>query len=149
MAKRAPSKKSATSLGAGTRVLLLTGPEQMLKRHCMQELRDALQAAHGDLHEVTFDGKTVQLADVLDELRTFSMMQQYKLVIVDDADQLLKEKKDDEDKPSPSAKKRDAGSGARAAIERYAESPVDHATLVLRSEKWNPGKLDKLIEKVG
>jgi DNA polymerase-3 subunit delta len=111
-------------------VLLLTGPEDMLKRQHLDDLRQALEKAHGELHLASFDGKTATLAEVLDELRTFSMMQQYKLVIVDDADQFVKET-------------------TRPGLERYAQAPVDNATLVLRSEKWNAGKLDKLIEKVG
>ena len=34
-------------------------------------------------------------------------------------------------------------------MERYAEHPSESATLVLRCSKWNAGKLDRLIEKVG
>jgi DNA polymerase III subunit delta len=51
-------------------------------------------------------------------------------VVVDNADQFVKE-------------------GNRPLMERYAEHPAEGATLVLRCSKWNAGKLDKLIEKVG
>ena len=34
-------------------------------------------------------------------------------------------------------------------MHRYAEAPVEEATLVLRSGRWNRGKLDRAIEKVG
>ncbi len=122
--------KADASLGPQTRILLLTGSEDMRKRELLDSLRDALVQAYGELHIARFEGKTAGLAEVLDELRTFSMMQQYKLVIVDEADQFVKE-------------------ATRPGLERYAESPVETATLVLRSEKWNVGRLDKLIEKVG
>ena len=35
----------------------------------------------------------------------------------------------------------------RPLVERYAEHPTENATLVLRSDKWNKGKLDAMIEK--
>ncbi|MEO0631064.1 MAG: DNA polymerase III subunit delta, partial [Planctomycetota bacterium] len=38
---------------------------------------------------------------------------------------------------------------ARPLMERYAESPVDAATLVLRCDTWNRGNLDKLITGAG
>ncbi len=73
--------------------------------------------------------KAPRSATCLDELRSFSLMQTYKLVIVDDADQFTK--------------------AHRPALERYADEPVDHATLVLRSTTWNKGNLDKKIAKIG
>lgn len=130
MARRTTKTDANVSLGPDTRILVLTGPEDMLKRQHLESLRAILTQAHGELQVIHFDGRSAELAEVLDELRTFSLMQQYKLVIVDDADQFV-------------------GEATRPALERYAESPVETATLVLRSEKWNPGRLDKIIEKVG
>ena len=111
------------------RVVALHGKEHALKRDKLRELRDALTAEHGDIDLYTFDGATAGLADVLDEVRGYSLMGGYKLVIVDEADAFLKNFRD--------------------AIERYAKDPVDHATLVLRSDNWNKGNLDKAIAKVG
>jgi DNA polymerase-3 subunit delta len=70
-------------------------------------------------------------------------MQQHKIVVVDDADEMLKDREDD-----------DRGGGRsslrpRDLVQRYAEAPCDSATLVLRAEKWNKGKLDKAVERVG
>jgi DNA polymerase-3 subunit delta len=78
---------------------------------------------------ITFDGQSAGLADVLDELRTYSLLQPYKLVLVDRAEEFVKR--------------------FREPMERYAAAPVDQATLVLRSEGWHAGKIDKLIAKVG
>ncbi|MEX0654987.1 MAG: DNA polymerase III subunit delta [Phycisphaeraceae bacterium] len=130
MAKgRTTTRKPAKPLDASMRIVVLHGPDDMVKRTRLNELRDALEQAHGELETFDFDGKTAPLADVLDELRAYSLMQTYKLVLVDEADEFVKTHRD--------------------ALTRYAEHPVDHATLVLRSGKWNAGKLDKLIEKQG
>ncbi len=104
------------------------GPEAMLRAQHFQTLRTVMEEAHGEVQTISFPMET-PLAEVLDELRSFGLMQQYKLVVVDNADQFV--------------------TTHRAALERYAQNPVDHATLVLRSEKWNRGNLDKLIDKVG
>jgi len=128
MAKRGTSEKKPT-LDANVRICVLYGADEMLKRLYLQQLRDAVTAAHGDAEAFNFDGKSASLSDVLDELRSYSLMQSYKLVVVDDADQFVKTN--------------------RAALDRYAEAPVDHATLVLRSTTWNKGNLDKKIAKVG
>lgn len=115
---------------AGDRIVLLTGPEVFLRDEYTLQLREALKAAHGVVHEVKFDGATAAVADVLDECRTPSLLPGHKLVIVDAAEMLARE-------------------AARPALERYARAPGDVATLVLRSERWRAGNLDRLIERVG
>jgi len=129
MAKRS-STKANPELTADTRVCVLYGSEPMLLKLHLEKLRDKLEAEHGEVETFTFDGKQATLAEVLDELRSYSLMQTYKLVVVDDADQFVKEDN-------------------RPVIERYADNPVDHATLVLRGSKWNRGNLDKKIARVG
>jgi len=114
---------------ARARVCVLHGPEAMLKRQHLERLKGSLESAYGEVEVVQFDGKSVGLAQVLDELRSFGLMQQYKLVVVDEAEGFI--------------------SAHRSVLERYAQSPVDHATLVLRSGRWHRGKLDQLIQKVG
>lgn len=131
MARRstASSKSSEAALDASTRVLVLHGPEEMIQREHLDRLRAALAKAHGELPPVTFDGPSAPLADVLDELRTYSLLQSYKLVVVEQAEEFVRRH--------------------REALERYVQSPVDQATLVLRSDTWRPGNLDKLVAKVG
>ncbi len=125
------SKSKAAALGVETRVCVLYGPEQWLKSRHLDDLRKALDAAHGETETFSFEGKMANLADVLDELRSYALMQHHKIVVVDQADEYLKK------------------DGFRQAMERYAGAPVDHGTLVFRSDTWNKGKLDKLIAKVG
>ncbi len=95
-----------------------------------QALIATLSDAFGEIEQFRFDGETAQPAEVLDELRSYGLMQQHKLVIVDQAAVFVKDE-------------------SRALMERYAESPVDHATLLLRSDTWRPGNLDKKVSKVG
>lgn len=127
MAKK-PSKPVA--LSAATRVAVLHGPEPFLRSLYTGTLRQALEAAHTQIDVLHFDGATTPAADVLDECRSFGLLAQHKLVIVDQADQFVKE-------------------ANRPLIERYAENPSEGATLVLRADKWFKGKLDALVEKVG
>jgi DNA polymerase-3 subunit delta len=132
MAKRAATTRSKTAgntLDASARMVVLHGPEQMIQRLHHQTLRDALAEAHGQIDTIHFDGKSVELAEVFDELRGYSLMATYKLVVVDDADEFVKKH--------------------REPLERYAQSPVDHATLLLRADTWHKGNLDKHIAQVG
>lgn len=126
------AKKEAKpiKLDGQTRVAVFHGKEPFLRSEYTSKLKAALEEAHGEVDVIHFDGNTSQVADVLDECRSFGLMQQHKLVVVDEADQFVKE-------------------DSRPLIERYAQQPSDSATLVLRTQRWNKGKLDKLIEKVG
>ena len=126
MAKRAAPKP----LTAATRVAAIVGPDPFLREQHTAQLREALEAAHPTVDLIRFDGNAAAVSDVLDECRTFGLMRQHKLVVVDDADHFLSE-------------------STRPAMERYAAAPCDDATLVLRASKWNKGKLDALIDKVG
>lgn len=123
------AKAKEKPLDAAMRIVVLYGPEQMLLREKFTQLRDALAAEHGEVETVNFEGDTVELAVVLDELRSYGLMQQHKIIVVDAADKFVK--------------------SHREALERYAAQPVDTATLVLRGPQWNRGNIDKLINKVG
>lgn len=112
------------------RVIVLQGKDAFLRLDATARVRKALADAHGEVDVISFDGQSDAVADVLDECRSFGLMQQHKIIVVDAADQLIKE-------------------AARPLMERYAEKPCDDATLILRSERWHPGKLDKLIAQVG
>ncbi len=130
------SKASAptTPLGKPARPLiaLFTGDDDFLLHSLTLRLRESLEAEFGadGVEVIRFDGESAQPVDVLDECRSFDLMSRHKLVIVDHADRFV------------------AGE-SRAVVERYAESPSDNATLVLRSSAWRPGKLDKRIAEIG
>lgn len=131
MAKRASkSEEAAPVANASPPIAIITGPESFMRTQQTQALRDHLIKRHGEVETFVFDGATAQAAEVLDECRSFGLMATHKLVIVDNAADLVKEH-------------------SRPLFEKYAEQPVDSATLVLRGEKWFSGKLDKIVEKVG
>ena len=117
--------------------MVLHGQEEFLRNEYLRRLQGILEEAHGGCERFDFDGRSTDVATVLDELRSYGLMQVHKMVVVDAADEFL------------SAGGEAGGSNARQAIERYAEAPMEQATLVLRAGRWNRGKLDKLIEKVG
>ncbi len=123
-------KKSAGHPDATHRVVLLAGPNQFLAVEHTSSLRDKLVAAHGEVQTMHVDGKTARVADVLDECRSMGLMQQHKLVVVDNAEEFVKE-------------------ANRPLVERYVQAPCEGATLVLRATKWYKGKLDEMIAAVG
>lgn len=129
MAKRSSTKSSPIELNDSMRIVVLHGPEMMLKRQYFQQLRTIMEQTHGEVQTINFNSSDSGLAEVFDELRSYGLMQQYKIVVVDEADVFVKDN--------------------REALTRYADNPVDHGTLVLRSSKWNKGNLDKAINKVG
>jgi len=123
---------------ASMRVVALIGDDAFLSPYYTRQLIDALEEAHGEIDRFDFDGDTASPADVLDELRTFGLLQQHKIVIVDKADKFLAA--------------RGEGSGpsrARTLMEKYVASPCSDATLLLRAGTWNRGKIDKAIGQVG
>lgn len=138
------AKSKTPTLTADMRIVLIHGDEPFLRTSHTQTLLEALQEAHGDITPIVYDGETVDLATVLDELRSYGLMQPYKMVILDNADAFLAAKGDDDDSDPGSPK-----ANIRSAMERYAANPVDHATLVMRARTWRKGKIDKLIDKCG
>lgn len=139
MAKKpAPAKPEPKSdakpakTGSLPHVALYIGEDAFLRQDLTAQLKAALEKAHGEVEVFTFDGESCQASQVLDECRSFGLMATHKLVILDNADDLIKE-------------------STRSLFERYAESPPpgEQATLVIRSRTWRAGKLDKMIESVG
>lgn len=114
------------------RLVVLHGKEHFLLTERTRQLTSALEEKHGEVGVFRFDGETATLAEVLDELRSYGLMQGYKLVIVDEADEFMM---------------RNDGE-YRRAMERYAAAPVDHATLLLRASAWRPGNFDKACDAV-
>lgn len=125
---RKPAKPAAKP-GPEHRIVVLHGKDAFLRAEFTASLKRALAEAKGDVDTIRFEGSS-EVAEVLDECRSFGLMQQHKLVVVDEADQFVKD-------------------SSRAMLERYAEAPSEDATLVLRSDRWHKGKLDKLIDAVG
>lgn len=136
MAARSPYKPPKFDLAH--RIVTLRGKDAFLMREYGRRLSSMLEEAHGEIEWFTFDGATTSAADVLDELRSFGLLQQHKLVIVEHADAFLAN--------SAGSK---GPSRTRKLLEEYAQNPVEDATLLLKAEAWKAGKLDKLIAATG
>lgn len=106
------------------------GKDAFLRADYTRQLREKLEHERGEVESIHFDGSRDALADVLDECRSFGLMQQHKLVVLESADIIVK-------------------GDNRPLLERYAEHPPEGATLVLRADTWHPGNLDKLIAAKG
>lgn len=132
---RRPRKAPMYVPSAATRVMVAYGPEDVLVRDTLTQLRDALTGEHGEIDEFRLDGATCELSGVFDEVRGYSLMGGFKLVVVEDADEFVKKHRD--------------------ALERYVDAssggggPVDHACLVLRCGSWlTTTKLHKAMLKL-
>lgn len=125
------SAKTATKLDASMRVVVLRGKDIFLRTERLRQFAGLLRERFGEVDRFSFDGATASLAEVLDELRSYGLMQRHKLVVVEDAEKFL------------------SRGDNRAAMERYVAAPMEDSSLVLRASSWNAGKLDKLITGVG
>lgn len=127
----AGSSAAVTALDATMRVAVLHGKDSYLLTEHLKRYRKALEETYGRFDEFTFDGATVAMSVVLDELRSWGLMGGHKLVILENAEDFLRVEE------------------RRRAIERYVEEPMQDASLLLRSGAWRPGNLDKMILKAG
>ncbi len=136
MAKKTSSRSKASLnpvdlvVDPAWRVVLVHGKDAFLQLDVTASIRQALMEVHGQIETCVYDGQSDAPAEVLDECRSFGLMSSHKLVIVENADQLVRE-------------------GNRAIIERYVENPCENATLVLRAVRWYASNLDKMVAKVG
>jgi DNA polymerase III delta subunit len=109
-------------------VYALVGSDPFLQ---LQKLREIAGLLPADAQRIDYDGETVQLAEVLDELQSFAMFGGgTKLVTVREADALI--------------------TRYREQLEDYVNKPSSSATLVLRlSSLPSTQRIAKAIAKVG
>lgn len=120
----------AAAFDPAWRVVVYHGESAFLRAERTSHLREALEAHHGAIDVFVFDGQACSAADVLDECRSFGLMAPHKLVVLDNASDLIKEDN-------------------RPLFERYCSAPSDGATLVLKGQTWRSGNLDKVIAERG
>jgi DNA polymerase-3 subunit delta len=108
-------------------VYALVGSDAFLQT---QKLREILAQLPRDAARIDVDGERVELADVLDELRSFAMFGGGKVVVVENGDEFI--------------------SRFREQLETYCEHPADSATLVLRVNSLPKNqRIAKTIAKTG
>ncbi len=152
-ASASPKAAASARLSAATRVAILHGEDRFLQDEYLREFRESLAKALGgpDAFDIMrFDGAQGQgiIADVFDECRSFGLMQQHKVVMIDNADLLLK-KQDDEAASPAKVRRGPPPLDVRRMMEGYAADPSDSATLILRANGWRPGNLDKAVAALG
>jgi DNA polymerase-3 subunit delta len=108
-------------------VYALVGPDALLQQEALGEILSQLPA---DAQRTDADGETAELAEVLDELRSFAMFGATKVVTIRNADEFV--------------------SRFREQMEEYVSHPSDSATLVLRfSSLPSNQRIYKAISKTG
>lgn len=108
-------------------VYALVGPEPFLQ---LQKLRTVLAELPKDVQRIDLDGERAELADVLDELRSFAMFGGAKVVIVRSADAFL--------------------TRFREQLEDYVAAPSTSSTLILRLDSLPSNqRIYKAIAKTG
>lgn len=121
---------SGLEVGPKVRIALLTGKDLFAKQDLTRELREHAEKQHGEVDTVTFDGGSASAAEILDECRSFGLIAKHKIIIVDSAEDIVKEE-------------------TRKLFENYAAEPCEGTTLILRGNGIIAGNLGKAIEKVG
>lgn len=108
-------------------VYALVGADPYLQT---QKLGEILSQLPSDLQRVDFEGEKAELAQVLDELRSFAMFGGGKLVVLRDADEFI--------------------SRYREQLENYLEAPSPSGILILRIASLPSNqRIYKLIQKAG
>jgi DNA polymerase-3 subunit delta len=92
-------------------VYAVVGHDRFLRNEALGSILQGLTDAPDGSGAARFDGSQADLADVLDEVRTPSLLADRRVAIVDDADTFI--------------------SAHRAALERYVSKPADGGSLVL------------------
>ena len=114
------------------RVIVLHGDDDFLLMEYSRKLRTCLEETYGEIELFQFDGKETSTSMVLDELRSYGLLQTHKLVMLDRADEFMKRQEN------------------REALERYASEPMAEATLLIRASGWNANfRLNKIVAKHG
>jgi DNA polymerase-3 subunit delta len=108
-------------------VYAIIGDDSFLQ---MQKLAEIVAELPPDAARIEFDGERAELAEVLDELRSFAMFGGGKLVVVRNADEFV--------------------SRFRSQLEDYLADPSSSGTLVLRLESLPSNqRIYKAIAKIG
>jgi len=112
-------------------VVAVYGAERFLKLKALKAVSEAvLGSGNEELSVTKFAGPTADYSSVMDELRTLSMFAAKRVVIVEEADDFIK--------------------NHRAALEKYVDKPAKKAVLVLDAKTWPATtRLAKRVADVG
>jgi len=111
-------------------VYAFAGPDRFLRKNAIDETLRALAGEVDALGPAYVDGDQARLADVLDEVRTMSLLGQRRVVVVDEADDFI--------------------SRHRAALERFCAAPEPGGVLLMACDSLPKNtRLYKIISEHG
>jgi len=113
-------------------VVAIYGSEAFLRQRTVEALAQQIVGSEPDdeLALLRLPGKTTELVALLDELRTVSMWGDRRLIVVEEADDFVKNN--------------------RIGLEKYVASPAKKSVLVLLVNSWPSNtKLAKAVAKIG
>lgn len=111
-------------------IYAIVGADPFLRRLALSEVLARLDGTASDLGPTMIDGDAAVLAEVLDEVRTASLLGDVRIVIVDDADSFISRHRDQ--------------------LERYSAQPSPTGVLILLCKSLPANtRLHKAIKKTG
>lgn len=111
-------------------VVAIVGNEPFLRSEALARVLEPLKAEMGELGATRFEGDRATAADVLDEVRTPSLLGGRRVAIVEDADDFI--------------------SANRDLMERYCSAPVEDSVLILLCNSLPRNtKLYKIVDAKG
>ena len=120
----------ATKSASTASVVAIVGNDSFLRGDALMCVLEPLQAELGELGPMRFEGERASAADVLDEVRTPSLLGGIRVAIVEEADEFI--------------------SANRELMERYCAAPVPDSLLILLCNSLPRNtRLYKIIEANG
>jgi DNA polymerase-3 subunit delta len=111
-------------------IFAVVSKDRFLRGEALRELVGRLTPAGDSLGPAKFDGESASLAEVLDEVRTPSLLGENRVVVVDEADDFI--------------------TANRPALEKYCANPSDTGCLILACQTMpKTTRLYKVIETQG
>ncbi len=111
-------------------VYAVVAADRFLRRDALEGVLSALSDDADSMGPTRVDGKLAELAEVLDELRTGSLLGGRRIVVIEDADAFI--------------------TAHRASLERYCSSPAEGASLILLCQSLPTNtRLSKIINRTG
>jgi DNA polymerase-3 subunit delta len=115
---------------ANSVLFAVVSKDRGLRNEALRELVERLSPGADTLGPAKFDGESAGLAEVLDEVRTPSLLGECRIVVVEEADEFI--------------------TTNRAALEKYCGNPSDTGTLILACQTMpKTTRLYKIIESQG
>ena len=111
-------------------IYVIAGKDRYLAHTICHQLQEQLLGKDHALGLSTYEGKSVDVATVLDELRTLPFLAERRVVVVDEADKFISEN--------------------RPLLEKYFDQPSPSGVLIFTCETWRSNtRLAKILSKIG